>query len=369
MKSCLKNAVAVFAIVLFLVPFCLSGIAGAEDATLRMLIWEGYAPDDLTAKFVSLVKEKYGVDLKLEITFVNANDDFFPALRDEKTDLFSPSHNTIKDQRWKFIKMRLALPVNLDNVPNYKNILPALQRADYCTVGDDVYGVPHVRGPYGLAYNTTVFSQEPSSWNVFWDPKYKGKYSLGKHAYLHNVSLTALAMGISKDKIWDYPTLNTPELQGKLATLAANSGPMWEGVDDANTLKGQSLAAVWGFSLPELKSLGEPWKIAQPTEGTTGWVDNFLISHTLKDKPKLKRIAEEWLNFTLSDEYQIYDVRGLACAPVTTTVNSVLTPEEVSELHLDDPSHFEKNIILWKVLKKKDRNGIKRLWDGAMAGR
>ena len=62
-------------------------------------------------------------------------------------------------------------------------------------------------------------------------------------------------------------------------------------------------------------------------------------------------------------------VRGLACSPVTTTVNASLTPEEIENFHLDDPTHFEKNMILWPVLDKTDRKGLERLWDMALSQR
>ncbi len=335
-----------------------------------MLIWEGYAPENLQKKFIQDVKTKHGIDLKLDIEFCTGNDDFFPVLRDDKADIISPSHNVPKDKRFKLIKLKLVMPLELDQIPNYKNIQPALQQADYCTEKNKVYAVPHVRGPYGLAYNTNIIKEEPASWNILWDSKYKGQYAIGgADQYEHNVSATALSMGVPSDKIYDYKTINTPEMQAKLAQLAVNAKGMWEGVDDAKTLKGLALAAVWGFSLPELKQMGETWKIAEPKEGTTGWVDNFMISNTLADKPMKKKIAHEWLNFVLSDDYQVYDVRGLASAPVTTTVKSSLTDEEIKQFHLDDPSHFEKNRILWKVLDKKDRNGIKRLWENALKQR
>ncbi len=346
-----------------------TSVALAESVTLRLLIWEGYAPEELRTKFIALVKEQYDVDLNLEVSFVNANDDFFPALRDGKVDLISPSHPIPKDARWKLIDRNLVLPINLDNIPNYVNLLPSLQKADYCTLDGKVYAVPHVRGPYGLAYNTGQVKAEPKSWNVLWDPKFKGKYTLGQDAYVHNVSITALAMGHERDDINNYKKLNTVEVQAKLGELAANSAHMWQGVDDAKTLKGLSLAVVWGFSIPALADQGEVWKIAEPLEGTTGWVDNFMISYTLEDKPKLKRIAEAWLDYVLSDDYQRYTVRGLACAPVTSNAAELFTENEVQALHLNDPSHFEKNRILWKILDKKDRNGLKRLWDKALKSR
>jgi spermidine/putrescine-binding protein len=357
--------------------FVLPVLAFSEEITLKMLVWEGYAPQEMQDKFSELVKEKYGVDVTFEVSFVGGNDDFIPALRGKKADIISPSHIVPKDNRFNLItmnlnllNMNLILPLDLDLIPNYENLMPALKKADYATQDGDVFAVPHVRGPYGLAYNTTIIKEEPKSWNILWDPKYRKNYVLGGiDQYEHNVSLTALAMGIPPEKIYDYRSLNTPRFQEKLSQLAANAHSFWEGVDDAQTLKGHALAVVWGFSLPELETMGEKWKIAEPTEGTTGWVDNFMISSALAGKPKKRLIAHEWLNFVLSDDYQLYNVHGLASAPVTVTVKNSLTTEEIKRFHLDDPGHFEKNRLLWKVLDQNDRKGLKSLWTNAMSGR
>jgi len=350
--------------------FALAPFGGAAPLKLRMLVWEGYAPEELRTRFVSLIKKKNGIDLTLEVRYCTGNEDFFPALRDDTADVISPSHNVPRDQRFKLIKLKLVQPLDLSKIPNYANVLPALQRADYCTQGEAVYAVPHVRGPYGLAYNTTLVAAPPDSWKVLWDPDYKGKYAIGgEDQYIHNVTAAALASGVSPDQIYDYKAINTPEVQEKLAYLAANAKAMWKGVDDARTLKGLSLATVWGFSLPGLKQMGEVWKIAEPKEGTTGWVDNFMISSMLSDQPEKLAVALEWLNFVLADDYQVYTVRGLASAPVTTTVKAKLTPGEIQQFHLENPAHFAENRILWKVLDKKNRNGIKRLWDNAMKQR
>ena len=336
--------------------------------TLRILTWEGYMPAEFQKKLILLAKEKHGVDLKLDIKNVNGNDDFFTALRDKKADIITPSHNVPRDSRYQLIKHKLVLPLNLKNIPNYKNVEPALQKAGYCTEGDSIFGVPVARGPYGLAYNTAILKEAPESWNILWDPRFKNKYVIGKDQYEENIFSTALAMGFSRNDIANYKKLNTPEFQEKLAQLVANAHGMWEGVDKPEDLKGLALGISWGDAPNSMKKMGEIWKMAEPKEGTTAWVDNFMISHTLEDKPKLKRIAEEWLNIILSDEYQIHMVR-VGGLPVITTIMDRLTPDEIKRFHLDDPDHFKNNRILWPTLGKADRKGLKRLWDKAMKTR
>ncbi|MDM8549678.1 extracellular solute-binding protein [Desulfobacterales bacterium HSG2] len=348
----------------------MSAISSASAETLRILTWEGtYTPEEFQKKFIELVKEKYDVDPELDIRYVNSNDEFFPALRDNKADIIAPSHNVIRDERYQLIKHRLVLPLNLENIPNYRNVDSGLQKADYCTEGDKVYAVPVARGTYGLAYNTTILREAPESWNILWDPRFRDKYTLGKYQYEENIFSTALAMGFSRKDMSNYRKLNTPEFQKKLAQLAANAHGMWEGVDTPEDLKGLVLAMSWGNAPTGLRKMGEIWKMAEPKEGTTAWVDNFMIGYALEDKPELKRIAEEWLNIVLSDEYQVYVPRGIGTIPIVTTIMDKLTPDEIARCHLDDPTHFAKNRILWPTLRKADRKGFRRLWNKALKHR
>ncbi|MDM8542992.1 extracellular solute-binding protein [Desulfococcaceae bacterium HSG9] len=369
MKKRVKTIQLSFLLVLVMV-FSMFSAASVFAETLRILTWEGYMPAEFQKKLILLAKEKHGVDLKLEIKHINGNDEFFPALRDKKADIITPSHNMPRDSRYRLIKHKLVLPLNLKNIPNYKNIEPALQKAAYCTEGDAVFAVPVARGPYGLVYNTAILKEAPKSWNILWDPRFKGKYSIGKYQYEENIFSIALAMGVARDDISNYKKLNTPEFQEKLAQFVANAHGMWEGADKPEDLKGLALATAWGDSLNGLKKMGEIWKMADPKEGTTAWVDNFMISHTLEEKPKLKHIAEEWLNIVLSDEYQIYCiVRGKGVVPIITTIMDKLSPDEIERFHLDDPTYFKNNRILWPTLEKADRRGLKRLWDKAMKTR
>jgi len=352
-------------VVLLMMP----AMASASSETLRMLVWEGYAPEKHQQKFIRLVKDKYDVDLKIEVTLVTGDDDFFPALRDRKVDIISPVHSLIRDKRFQFIKHRLVLPLNLDNIPNYKNIISGLQTTDYCTRKGEVYAVPISRGPYGLAYNTDTVKEVPVSWNALWDPKFKNKYTIGKETYVENINLTALAMGFDPKDISSYRKLNTPEFQKKLAQLVVNANSLWEGVDKATDLDGMSLGAVWGTSLAGLKKMGKIWKWAEPKEGTPAWCDNLLIGYSLEGRPKLKRIAEEWLNYALSDDFQMYLTREIMWPAVSTAIRDKLTDEEIRHLHFDDPTYFEKNRHLLATIRKFDREGLKRLWRKALKER
>ncbi len=347
----------------------LSGTAMGEE-TLRLLVWEGYAPPEQVAQFEAFIKDKYKKTVKLKVDFISDPNDFFAAVRSKQADLISPTHNLFKDNRFNFIKKKLFLPVDLNNLPNYKNLIPALQKAEYATQGDAVYGVPFVHGPYGLAYNIKHLNA-PITWDVFWDQKFSGKYSISSDYYECNIYITALALGMRGLQLHSAGAHASPEFKEKLKALVKNAHSLWKGVDKADDLAGLSLGAVWGFSLPELKKRGENWAVADPKEGTMGWVDNYAMGWSLKDKPFLKKVAEEWLNFIVSPEFQVQVVvRSLGSDPVNMTIKDKLTPEEVAKTHMDEPDYFQDNRILWPTLNNiRDRNHMKKIWDDALKSR
>jgi spermidine/putrescine-binding protein len=147
--------------------------------------------------------------------------------------------------------------------------------------------------------------------------------------------------------------------------MCAKSKAFWVGVDSADVLQGLAFATGWGFALPELKKRGETWKMADLQEGTTGWVDNWMLAAALEKNPELKRIAEEWINFSLSPEVQVGYVRNIAQFPVNMTITERLAPEEAAYFHVGDPQYFKEKFILWEVLNQRAQNGFKYMWEQA----
>jgi spermidine/putrescine transport system substrate-binding protein len=333
---------------------------------LRMLTFKGTDPPEALEAFKVLVKEKYGVDLNIAVSYVSEHGDFYNALRNKETDIINCPHNLPKDPRYKFISGKLVIPIDLNNIPNYKDLIPSFQKADYITENGEVYGVPFTCAPYGMAYNTNKLQDPPATWNVFWDPQYKGKYSVSSDMYELNIFITALSMGIDKSKLADYKSVYSPEFLDRLRYLAQNVKSFWGGVDTADNLQGTALATAWGFSFAELKKKGEIWEFANPKEGTPGGVGNYMISHTLRNQPKLRRIAEEWLNYVISPDFQVNIVaRKLSTAIVNLSVRDQLTPEETASFHLDDPNYFQERLIPYPVLDNQSRKGFELLWKKA----
>jgi spermidine/putrescine transport system substrate-binding protein len=329
---------------------------------LRLLVWEGYAPEELRQPFIQKMKEKHGVDLTLDVAYVETNDDFFPALRDNTADVVSPSHQIFKDKRFQLVSLNLLLPLDPARIPAIANLTPELAGADYAKDGGSRYGVPIVQGVYGLAYNASKVP-EPKSLRVLLAEEAKGQYSINLDLYEDNVSLFALSAGVPPEKIFTYSEVNTPEIQTHLSKLVANRGTTWSGVERAEDLKGLSYGIVWGSPFAELREMGEDWRFARVEEGFTTWIDNLAINAQVDATPKLRTIAEEWIEYCLGDEFQTYVVRTISNQPTTTTVQAQLTEEERS--YLGFLASLKRVTPL--PLERADRKGFERLWAEALS--
>lgn len=343
--------------------------AAAGEDILRLLIWEGHAPKHHVEKFEKQIEAKYGRRVKLKIEYSTDDDHFYKSVRTRSSDIVMMTHHFYNDERYNYIQNNLLLPLDIKNIPNFKNVIPALQKAKHVFSQGKVYASPVSQGPYGLAYNTALLKDAPHSWDILWDPRFKGKYAIAGNEYVYNTNITALALGYPRESINSYDALNNKKFKDKLRQLAVNAHSFWIGVDKPDDLAGLPLATSWGDSMGPLKKRGEPWKIAEPVEGMPCWVDNYSITWALKDKPFLKKVAEEYINGILSTDYQVKHImRNMSLTPTVTNITHLLTPEEKERIHIGTPAFFEKNRILVPTHSKRDRNGLKMLWDEAMKG-
>lgn len=340
-----------------------------EPLVLRLLVWEGHAPKEHVAKFEKQIEARYGRKVKLQIEYVSGADDFYEPIRNRKTDIVMMTHHYFRDEQFSYIQKKLLLPLDLKNIPNFKHVIPRLQKAKHLYEDGQVYAVPYSQGPYGLVYNTALLDAEPESWNILWDPRFKGKYVIGANEYIYNVNVVALAMGYPVENISNFDVLNNKEFKTKLRKLTENAHSFWIGVDTPDDLSGRHLATSWSDSLGGLKKRGEPWKMAEPREGMPCWIDNFAITWALTDKPFLKKVAEEYINSLLTTEYQVeHIIRYASLSPIVTNISDLVTPQESERLHIGVPNFFEDSLILQHTYSQRDRNGIKLLWEEAMEG-
>src|SRR5262250_914393 len=160
-----------------LIPFtmlfaaCFIGSCKQPEPTLSLLVWEGYADASFVRQFEAAHR------CKVVASYMGSSDELVAKLRGGSAsnyDVISPS----SDVATSIASAGLAAPLDLSKIPAYSQISPQLTSLPLVRVNGQVYGVPFMWGPDPMIYDTTAFPQPPQSWNIFWDPKYRGKISV-----------------------------------------------------------------------------------------------------------------------------------------------------------------------------------------------
>ena len=84
-------------------------------------------------------------------------------------DVITPSDYMIE----RLIDEKLLLPLDFNNIPNFKYISDSCKDLYYDP--DNTYSVGFNTGRTILIYNTALVKEAPDSWSVLWDEQYKDK--------------------------------------------------------------------------------------------------------------------------------------------------------------------------------------------------
>jgi len=328
--------------------------------TLTVDVWEPYAPDWAVQEFKELIKKKYSKDIEVVVKYVYSPNEFYDRVRANATDIISPSHNLVRDDRFDFIKKELVIPVDKKIVANIRGVESRFLKNKAVVEKGKLMGTPFATGAYSLLYKKSHFKKPPDSWKILWDPRYRGRYAISKDFYESNIYITALAMGLPASKMADMDSLNKEDFKNRLATLQRYAN-YWQGVPHDNEVSESVLTTAWGVSHSVHNDKNQEWAFAFPKEGITLWTDYLMVTKAVLRSPFAKTLAMEWLNYTLTPEFQrrlvIDRLKCYSAVPEAYGKDRHIDPIEKKFL-------FEK-AIYWPVLTARNRNGMKFLYDQA----
>src|SRR5580693_6358654 len=268
----LRNRTALLSL---LAVVLVSGSCAKKTPTLNLLVWEGYADPTFVKSF------EVQHHCKVTASYMGSSDELMAKLRGGSAgnyDVISPS----SDVATSIAAGNLAAPLDLSKIPSYSQLSPQLTNLPLVRVGGQVYGVPFMWGPDPLIYDTTVFANPPDSWNVLWDPKYKGKISVWDD--LSTVYMAAQMLGYDKPDPAQLYNLSDEQLAAvkqKLLALKPNIRKMWStGGELTNLFENHEVVAAMGWPLMtnQLHQANFPIGETIPRESTTGWIDHLMIT-------------------------------------------------------------------------------------------
>jgi spermidine/putrescine-binding protein len=340
MKRAILVAAATFSAALSLVS------CGKHEPTLSLLVWEGYADPSFIHPF------EVSHHCRVEASYMGSDDELVAKLRGGSAsnyDVISPS----SDVASSIVRSGLVAPLDLSKIPSYSELSPKLRSLPLVRTGNQVFGVPFQWGPNPLLYDTTVFSKPPDSWQVLWNPKYRGKISVWDD--LSTLYMAAQILGYDKPDPNHLYNLGDAELENvkqKLLALKPNIRKIWStGGELTNLFENHEIVAAMGWPLMtnQLRKAGFPIGETIPKENTTGWIDHLMVTSASQHK----QLAEAFLEYMIEAKTQkaISDVTGYD--PANPHAGDLMTAPEKQSLHLDDVDAYMARIYFWEDVPRR----------------
>ncbi|WP_423236770.1 ABC transporter substrate-binding protein [Clostridium fallax] len=204
-------------------------------------------------------------------------------------DLVIPSDYMVE----KMIKEDMLEKIDFKNIPNYCNIDDKFKNLAFDPTNE--YSVPYMWGTIGILYNKKMVKGPIDSWDVLWDPKYKGQVFM-LDAMRDSLGITLKKLGCSLNST-DSKEINEAkdELIKQKPNVLAYVG---DEVKDRMVADEAALAVIYSGDAPVLKERNPDLEYVIPKEGTNLWFDSMVIPKGAKHK----EYAEKFINFMLDPE-------------------------------------------------------------------
>lgn len=283
-----------------LILLTMSGCGGEKAEVLNVYNWGEYISDgsedtlDVNKEFENYYFEKYGKRLKVNYTTYASNEDMYNKLRSGGVsyDVVVPSDYMIA----RMIDENLLLKLDFSNIPNFEYIDPQYKNAYYDEKSE--YSVPYQCGCVGIIYNTTLVDKPYTDWDALWDEDLKGQilqFNNPRDAFGTAMYWKGIDVNTTDEGEWR-----------EAKDLLAKQKPLVQSyvMDEVfNKMKNGS-AAVAPYYAGDFFTMyedNEDLDFYYPESGANIFVDAMCIPSCAKNK----EIAEEYINFMLSEEIAV----------------------------------------------------------------
>jgi putative spermidine/putrescine transport system substrate-binding protein len=326
---------------------------GEGEGALNIVAWPGYIEDGSTEAdidWVTAFEDETGC--QVEVTTAGTSDEMVSLMTNsDDYDLVTASG----DASLRLIAGDTVQPVNLDLIPSYDTVDERLQGQPWYTVDDVAYGVPYQWGADVLMYNTDVFSEAPTSWNVIYEEQDfpDGESNSGRiQQYDGPIAIATAALYLKSaqpDLGIDDPYALDQEQYDAVISLLRDSQPLvqryWHDVTvqtEDFTSEGTAASSSWPYQVNLL--VDEPVASVIPDEGATGWADTTMLA-TNAPHPNC---AYEWMEHSLDPTVQgdvAYWFGSVPAVPAACEGNELLTDEGCATNGFDN---FDQ-VSFWKT--------------------
>lgn len=283
---------------------------GEGEGEVSIVAWAGYIERGETDPAFDWVTQfEADTGCKVSVKTAATSDEMVALMNEGNFDLVTASG----DASLRLVAGGTVQEVNIDLVPSYNTVDERLQSAPWHTVDGKHYGVPYQWGANVLMYNTEVFPEAPTSWNVVFEEMElpDGQSNQGRvQAYDGPIYVADAALYLKAHNpdlgIEDPYSLTRDQFNAALDLLRGQRqlvGRYWHDafvqIDDFKN-EGVVASSSWPFQVNLLAADGAPVGSVIPEEGATGWADTTMM-HVNAPHPNC---AYQWLEWSLNPKLQ-----------------------------------------------------------------
>jgi len=172
MKVFRRVAAAVCAVLVLGGSIFLIAVTQKKQVTINVYNWGQNIADGSDGTVDLIAKFEDETDIKVNYTTYESNESLYSKLSGGgiTVDVIIPSDYMIA----RLIKEDMLLPLDFDNIPNYKNVEENFKNTAYDP--ENKYSVPYTWGTVGIIYNSKYVDEEDvTGWELLWNEKYAGK--------------------------------------------------------------------------------------------------------------------------------------------------------------------------------------------------
>ncbi|MDR2073788.1 MAG: spermidine/putrescine ABC transporter substrate-binding protein [Oscillospiraceae bacterium] len=225
--------------------------------------------------------------IKVNYSTFQSNEEMYAKIAGEGAcfDVIVPSDYMIA----KLIENDMILKLDFKNIPNYSEISDKHKFLDFDPWNE--YSVPYLWGVVGIFYNEKYVKEKKISWDILWNPEYKGKilvFDNLRDAFA--ISLIRLKYNInsSNPEHWQKAMIELKKQRPLLQNY------MMDQIFDKLFGEEAYVASYYCDCGNPNEMFGNPFiHFAVPSEGTNKFVDSMCIPKTCKHKKE----AEMYINF------------------------------------------------------------------------
>jgi len=328
--------------------------AAAASTDMKLLEWNGYEGPAFHPEYTA----EYGGEP--DVTFFSETEDAYQKMKAGfDADLVHPCTGGVA----KFKDGGLIKPLDIGRIPRWNEIIPSLLDVKGVRIDGEYYFAPWDWFYSRVAYNPDMIGEENPSFDLFVDPKYKGKTALNSQ-----VGVNILIAGVIGKwaKPLD-PTEEEMEMAPEIFTkMLENARFIWNNSTELNQAWAAGdvqISYVWGGTVTSMKEQGIGIEIVKPV---MPWMCGLCVSSS--SEGVREEMAYDYINAMLDPVggRAFFEEFGYGHANISSLEG--VDPAVLKEKGLDDPvALLNSGVFFDEVPPAKDAK-LTEMWHEAQAG-